>query len=115
MDKPAPSAWEENRPEGDADKLEAKIKKDAEWTQFAGKTLSPQRLPTGVRLAGVWTSHLRDQVTKGDAYLYFFPLGETQKAQIWLTDASDDVYTLTVQPLTGKVKVYDESLEVPRE
>lgn len=115
MDEGPRSPWEQNEPVRDDQKLEAQIKQAAQWTQFAGKNFKPQTLPAGVRLAGVWTGRLREAVTKGQAYLYFFPLGETQKARIWLADASDNFYTLTVAPLTGKVKVFNENLEIPRD
>ena len=50
----------------------------------------------------------------GQAYLYFFPQGYTERAQIYVSSGST-VYTLKVQPLTGKVKVAPEELELPRD
>ena len=47
------------------------------------------------------------------AHLHFFPQGWTEPALIELADDDGDVFTLEVQPLTGRVKVYDRTLEDP--
>ncbi|MDF1562210.1 MAG: prepilin-type N-terminal cleavage/methylation domain-containing protein [Deltaproteobacteria bacterium] len=95
------------------EELERRVKARAAWQAFAGRELQDRTLPPGVRLAGFWTPQLRDVVTVGEAYLYFLPLGETQAAYIWIQDSRENFYTLTVQPLTGRVKVFAENLEVP--
>lgn len=96
------------------EQFEARIKAKAAWTQFAASTQhKPVEFARGVRIAGVWTPRVDDVITRGDAHLYFFPLGETQRAYIWMQDANDNYYTLTVEPLTGRVKVHPENLEVP--
>ena len=51
---------------------------------------------------------MTDPVTSGRAYLYFYPLGQTEPAVITLTDASgESVYSLVVHPITGKVRIYN--------
>ena len=45
--------------------------------------------------------------------LYFFPQGYTEKAQVRFTQG-DDSWTLKLEPLTGRVSVVAEALEVPR-
>ena len=61
----------------------------------------------------VWTRHQKTAVEQGVAYLYFFPQGYTEKAHVYVRQG-DNVWTLTVSPLTGKVSVVAEELEVPR-
>jgi len=47
------------------------------------------------------------------AYLYFFPQGFTEKAHVYVRQG-DNVWTLAVSPLTGKVEIAGEALEVPK-
>ncbi len=97
------------------DSLERRIKERARWSQFASRTIQPARLSTGVHIAGVWTPRVTEEVTDGEAYLYFFPTGETQRALIYLVDPRENAYTLDVQPLTGRVRIIYGWKEVPRE
>jgi len=99
----------------DDERLEATVKARAAYSAFEGRSFKAHSLPTGVRLTGFWTPLLRDVVTKGEVGLYFLPLGETQRAYLWLQDDSDNFFTLKVSPLTGSVKVFAENLEVPSE
>jgi general secretion pathway protein H len=99
----------------DEDALERRIKERARWQQFASRSVQPVRLSTGVEIGGVWTPRFSEPVTEGEAHLYFFPAGETQRALIYLVDARENAYTLDVQPLTGRVRVLSGWEEVPRD
>jgi general secretion pathway protein H len=52
-------------------------------------------------------------VKHGTAYLYFFPQGYTERAQVWVRQGSN-TWTVTVSPLTGKTIIHNGELEVPR-
>ncbi len=57
-----------------------------------------------MRIKSVYTPRMTDPVTAGRAYLYFYPLGQTEPAIITLTDKSgESVFSLVVHPITGKV------------
>ncbi|MBK6917639.1 MAG: prepilin-type N-terminal cleavage/methylation domain-containing protein [Deltaproteobacteria bacterium] len=76
----------------------------------------PVALPEGVHVSYVRTADDLEPITKGQASLYFFPRGRTQKAHIQITSDDDTVaYTIVVEPLTGRVKVVDglEDLQLP--
>lgn len=76
-------------------------------------TLAPvRRLPEGTFFDGVWTQHQTEPYTEGKAFLYFFPHGQTERAYIWVGHG-DDVYTVVVDPMTGRSKVSPEKLRVP--
>ncbi|MCG3172462.1 MAG: hypothetical protein GMKNLPBB_00614 [Myxococcota bacterium] len=72
-------------------------------------------LPSRVLFDGVWVSHQEERVSKGKAYLYFFPNGFVEKAVIHLASEGGDVYTLEVSPLSGKTSVRAGFAEVPKE
>jgi general secretion pathway protein H len=90
-----------------------RILKQADFSEFTNDTVEHQKLPKGVDMS-VWVDHQREKYSKGKAFLYFFPQGYTERAQIYLTSGST-AYTVQVQPLTGKAKVAAEELELPRD
>ena len=65
-----------------------------------------------VKFADVWVQHQPERYTSGKAYLYFWPSGLTEEASIHLAQ-SDDVYSLVVSPLTGRVKVSGTRVDAP--
>ncbi len=90
---------------GSAEALREKVERQAEFSDFTDEELRPHAMPSGANLA-VWTARQTERYTQGEAFLYFFPQGHTERAQIYVSDdAGDDVYTLTVSSLSGKVRV----------
>lgn len=73
----------------------------------AGK---PIVLPGNIRFGKVHTGHQEEPFTSGIAYLHFFRGGFTEPAEIELTDG-DEVVTLKVLPLTGRVRTYHRELK----
>lgn len=67
-----------------------------------------------VKIASLFTPRLAEPVSSGHGYLYFFPLGMTEAAQVHLTDEDQEsFYTLVVHPLTGRVVVHNSYIESP--
>jgi general secretion pathway protein H len=91
---------------------QTRVEEAATYQGFSSDSVTDRALPAGVRVE-VWTRQQREYVDSGVAYLYFFPQGFTEKAQVRLTQG-DNTWTLKVQPLTGKVNIVAEALEVPR-
>ncbi|MFZ5471059.1 MAG: pilus assembly FimT family protein [Myxococcota bacterium] len=89
-----------------------RVENAAKYSQYTSPEIEPRELPGAVKLS-VWTRHQREAVSAGTAYLYFFPQGFTEKAHVYVRQG-DNVWTITVSPLTGKTKVVAEELEVPR-
>lgn len=88
-----------------------RVEKAAQFSEFTAPELEPRKLPSGVKVS-VWTRHQHEPADQGLAYLYFFPQGFTERAQVYVRQG-DNVWTLRIQPLTGKVDVVGEELEVP--
>ena len=69
----------------------------------------PRAIGRGIKFREVQSEHDDMPRTKGRAYLYFWPGGQTERAAIELapiaSTADADVLTLTVAPLTGKVVI----------
>jgi general secretion pathway protein H len=68
------------------------------------------QLGGSVRFVDVWVQHQPERYTSGKAFLYFWPSGLTETAGIHLAQG-DDVNTLLVSPLTGRVKVVSGRIE----
>ena len=83
----------------------------ARFAAFKETALKPVTLKKEVRIKSVYTPRMTDPVTAGRAYLYFYPLGQTEPAVITLTDKSgENVFSLVVHPITGKVRIYNEEV-----
>ncbi len=91
---------------------ENRVENAARFSEYTAEEIRPRELPAGVSVS-VWTRHQREPADKGVAYLYFFPQGFTEKAQVYVRQG-DNVWTLAVSPLTGKVEIVGEALEVPK-
>jgi general secretion pathway protein H len=89
-----------------------RVENAARFSSYTSEEVPSRELPADVRVS-VWTRHQREPVESGVAYLYFFPQGYTEKAYVYVKQG-DNVWTLDVSPLTGKVQVVNEALEVPR-
>ncbi len=85
------------------------------FSKFAGPMSKPVLLPDGVVFRSVWVAHQESEVQTGQAYLYCFPSGMTERAVVHLMDEDENIYTLWVHALTGRVKVFPEYREAPDE
>jgi len=94
------------------DREKGRVENAARYAAFTNPEIEPRTLSSSVKLS-VWTRHQRDPVKSGLAYLYFFPQGFTDKAMVFIRQGNN-VWTLTVAPLTGKTTVVSEELEIPR-
>ncbi len=90
----------------------ARVEEASRFAELTTEELNRHQLPPGVTVE-VWTQKQRAPVKSGLAFLYFFPQGYTERAQVWLRQGSN-VWTLTIAPLTGKTVIHGADLEVPR-
>jgi general secretion pathway protein H len=89
--------------------------KRARFGAFKETALKPVTLKkTSLKIAGVYTPRLTDEVVAGRAYIYFFPMGQTEPAIVHVSDPEGDtVYSIVVHPLTGRTKIYNEFIKPP--
>lgn len=74
----------------------------------------PTPLPNGVHIARVYAGHQVEPFSAGVAYIYFFPGGWTEPAFVELVDDDQDVVSLELSPLTGRVRTHDKAIEAPK-
>jgi general secretion pathway protein H len=88
--------------------------KRAQFAAFKEVALKPVTLKK-VKIYSVYTPRLVDAVTAGRAFLYFFPLGQTEAAIVTLSDPKgESFYSLVVHPITGRVEVKSELVNPPQ-
>lgn len=88
----------------------------ARFSAFKDTVTKTVEVKGRVKLAGLFTPRLLEPMASGRGYVYFFPLGMTEAALVYLSDPSgESVYTLVVHPLTGKVKVVNQHVQAPVE
>jgi general secretion pathway protein H len=63
-----------------------------------------------VRFTDVWVQHQPERYTTGQSFLYFWSSGLTEEASIHVAQG-DDVYSLLVSPLTGRVQVVGDRVD----
>ena len=69
---------------------------------------------SSIKVSGVYTPRQTDEVVAGRAYIYFFPMGQTEPAIVHLTDPDGETtYSIVVHPLTGRTKIYNEYIKPP--
>ena len=81
--------------------------------EFTDRTVKRRELPSGGGLAEVWTPRLDQPVVKGTAHVYFFPGGEAEAARV-VVGSGDHLYSVTLEPLTGRARVVAGKPELPR-
>ena len=87
--------------------------KKARFGAFKESNLKPVTMKNTM-VMDVFTPRVADPVVKGRAYIYFFPLGQTEPAIIHLSDPTQQtIYSLVVHPITGRVRIYNSYVEPP--
>lgn len=65
-----------------------------------------------IKIRDVYVAHQEEPVSGGQAFLYFFPHGLTEKSVIHLSDEEgENNMTIVVNPVTGKARIENGYLE----
>jgi len=85
----------------------------AQKSAFAPSADVPRTsLGGSVKFTDIWVQHQPERYTTGKSFLYFWSSGLTEEASVHLTQG-DDVYSLIVSPLTGRVKIVGDRVDAP--
>ncbi|WP_404800648.1 pilus assembly FimT family protein [Anaeromyxobacter paludicola] len=85
----------------------------ARFGEFKDRLAAKRALPGAAAFTEVWTEHQREPWSRGMSYVYFYPGGRTEAARIPVADGSN-VYSVVLQPFTGRARVVTGKPEVPR-
>lgn len=71
--------------------------------------LEIRQLPAGLYLKDVYTSHDREPLTSGKAYIYFFQNGSAEAAVINFKDGADEKHlSIRINPFNGEADIAQE-------
>jgi general secretion pathway protein H len=77
---------------------------------FADRLLARRELPGRATIRSVKVEGREKPVTEGVAYVHFFPGGQGERAAIEIAEG-DHLYTVTVEPFTGRARVAEGAAE----
>ena len=97
--------------ERDAEKR--KLLAGSKFGAFKDRLAGKRALPGSAGFAEVWSAHQHEPITKGMAYVYFFPQGQAEAARIAIADG-DNVYSVVTQAFTGRARVVTGKPELPK-
>lgn len=96
----------------DTDKVKLEL---AQKNAFATTSDIPKtQLGKEVKFLSVWVEHQPERYTTGQAFLYYWPSGLAENASIQIAQG-EDVMSLLVSPLTGRVQVFNGPKDAPGE
>ncbi len=85
----------------------------AQKSAFAPSSDVPKTdLGGSVKFTDIWVQHQPERYTTGKSFLYFWSSGLTEEASVHLAQG-DDVYSLIVSPLTGRVRIVADRADAP--
>jgi len=84
------------------------LQENREFAPASDPLVARRVLPEGMRFEDVMTQR-HGKVREGEAYTEFFPMG-VEKTTIHLKEG-ESIWTLAINPLTGRVKVSDRYIE----
>ena len=102
-----------------ADKSDETVEATQPKTGFEAVDTGPikkVKLGDAVKFQDIFVVHQEKEVTEGKAYLYFFPTGMTEKAIIHFSNEDGGKsWTILVNPLTAKAKIFNEYVTEDKE
>ena len=100
------------RADGQSDEEKEKAELAMKSAFALDKEIPKTQLGNAVKLTDVWIQHQKEKYVGGKAFLYFWSSGLTEEAAIHLAQG-DDVFSLIVSPLTGRVKIVADRVDAP--
>ena len=93
--------------------LQAQLEAKTAFGVYQDHDIKKVTLPDGVSFASVWVQHQSEPYVGGNAYVYFFPQGRSERAQVVLKQREDFI-TVRQSSLSGRVQFIDGAAEVPK-
>ena len=84
------------------DGKQEKVPTDASWA-------TPLKLPETIRFSDILVSPWKKESGRVD--LFFYPTGRIDPATMHLVDARNNILAITIEPVTGAIRMSDERIE----
>lgn len=86
----------------------------AQFTPIAGARFRPRDLDEGITVTRLYSQHDEEPRTEGIGHVYFFPGGQAERAVVHLRNSRGDVFSIVLNPMTGRAEVFDRAVEPPQ-
>jgi len=97
----------------EADAEQRRLLSKSRFGGFSDRLMPRMELPGKVGFGEIVVEGRQDPITKGTAYVYFFPGGQAQRAFIPVVDGKN-LYTVVLEPFTGRARVVSGKVETDR-
>ncbi|MDY0001457.1 MAG: hypothetical protein RBU30_09205 [Polyangia bacterium] len=88
-----------------------------QWSEVKLRTkqANEQLAKSGRLVKSIYLPRLQEEITEGKVTLHIWSGGRVERAAIYISDPRDRTYTLITYPLTGRVKIHDGRVDLPRD
>jgi len=90
------------------------INRRVSYQRVQDGVIDPGQLEDGLRFTRIVVGQSID-VTSGKASINFFPNGFQEPAIIYMADAQGRMFSIQTEPLTGRVFLFSDEIDVPRD
>jgi type II secretion system protein H len=85
----------------------------AQFTALSGARFRPRDLDDGVTVARLYSQHDEEPRQEGPGHVYFFSGGQAERAVVHLRNSRGEVFSVVLDPMSGRAEVFDRAVEPP--
>ena len=85
----------------------------ASFQRVPDRVFHARQLETGVSITRLYSQHDVEPREEGTGHIYFFPGGQTERAVVHLRNSRGEIYSISLNALTGRAEVFDRPVEPP--
>lgn len=86
----------------------------AQFTAISGARFRPRDLDDGVVFARLYSQHSEEAQQEGPGHVYFFAGGQAERSVVHLRNGRGEVFSVLLDPMTGRAEVMDRAVEPPQ-
>ncbi|MDP3276268.1 MAG: hypothetical protein Q8Q09_13795 [Deltaproteobacteria bacterium] len=83
----------------------------AEFEAVSGARFRPRDLDEGITLVRLYSEHDEEPREEGPGRVYFFTGGRAERAVIHLRNNRGDIFSVVLDPMTGRGEIFDRAVE----
>jgi len=83
----------------------------AQFRLVPSRVFRPRALESGVHFTRLYSQHDTEPREEGTGRVYFFAGGQTERAVVHLRNDRGEIYSVMLEPITGRAEVFDRPME----
>jgi Tfp pilus assembly protein FimT len=85
----------------------------ASFTAVSPRVFRARDLERGVVFHRLYSQHETEPRSEGGGQVYFFPGGRAERAVVQVRNDRGEIYSVALNPLTGRTEIFDRPIEPP--